>query len=336
MDDNEALNLSAAEKQAKEILIKADDITRRAADVLAGKSGSDPMEVFPVTKVVRSENEYPELNDNQVEALTAIAREIGFGREADVMLSELGLQGAHVVIEGGQPHKIVAEARMVMEDTAARPKTIIFSGSQADHRKITSDTERASARRQFNDEVPETEYDVARKVAESLPGFVAHQEDKALPFGYNIHNNQEFLQEPTGQFVEIGTVGDTAVVLMRIDSETYVDEKTGKSKHRKQPSTYDVMRIVSRASSLLGKEDDPIGFVTSSSYSLSRQVDAARASVVGNPVGVATYGTTRLAGVNGTDVPTSVDLRQLPSELHTIARRSRDLRSLLQKELIIK
>ena len=319
------------EQYARELLDRSNGALVEAIVAIKGEDHREdnPLEVFPKPSEVRNEDPGLNLNDEQEAKLRAAVSQLGFERPTDEALSDVGLQGAHVIIEGGQPHKIVAELLMVVEDEAARPKTIVLSASP--HRKITNDAEKASARKQLGQE-PETEYDVSCSIAAKfIPNFAPHAEEKVLPVGYDIHNNFALVEEPTGQFVEIGMVGETNVVMMKIDGEAYKDEKGKERRH--QPGTAGVLRIIAGASETLGDNEAPLAFVTSGTYQPSRTVDAARVALETNRVvGVATYGTQRLAEVNGTEIPEPRRLEQLPGELHHMANQVAALERVLESQ----
>jgi hypothetical protein len=316
-------------RQYAELVLRDSEVALRAAveAVSPDNPEANPLDVFPAPGEVRNEDAGLELNEEQGEALRAAAAQLGFERPTDAEPSSLGLSGSHFIIEGGQPHKIVAEAKMIMDDKTAEPATLIFSASP--NRTISSDAEKASCVNQFGEEL-ETEYDVARRAAELLPGFEPLEEDVVLPIGYDIDADFSLVSEATGQFLQIGNVGNAPVLLMRIDREDYADE-AGAKKYRKQPGTDAVMRIVDAASTELGDDSTPVAFVTSATYQASRSVDAAKAALATNRVvGVSTYGTERLAAVNGTTIPEPRRFEQLPGELHKMAQEVEKLRSALE------
>ncbi len=317
------------EQYAQALLNQVDSVLGRAVEVLVPeKAGERPLEVFPSPTEVRDDAQPLSLFPEQEAEARGIVVEFGFGRETDMTLSEQGLFGAHVIIEGGQPHKIMAEAKMVLDDTASMPATIVFSASKS--RTVSSGAERTSADRLgVGADGEYTEYDVARRIAEQLDGFVALDQDEVMPFGYDIHHAQALVEEPTGQLTTIGYVGKTPVVLLRVDREDYTDE-SGNPKYRLQPTTADLMRIVGAVGTTLGDEKSPVAFVTSATYQPSRMVDGAIAAL-GNQriVGVATYGTARLAAVKGEAVPAPASLNQLPGELHKTAEEAERLRAAL-------
>lgn len=290
---------------------------------------ASPLEVFPAPNTVRSEDTGLELTPEQEAGLRQAAAELGFGREADRTISEMGFSGAHVIIEGGLPHKIMAEALMVKDDSLADPSTYIFAGSP--HRKTTSDAEVASAEKQFDGKHGDTEFDSARLAAESIPGFVASEEDQILPFGYDLDADYALVAQASGQFTLIGHIDGTPVVLMKIDRENYTDEE-GNAKYRNQPDSAAVIKIVSQVLSGNGDSDQPIAFVTSSTYQASREVDAAGVAVeIDRPIAVATYGSARLAATKGESAPAPAPINQLPGELHKLAQNVESLRKVLER-----
>lgn len=212
---------------------------------------------------------------------------------------------------------------MVLEDEAANPSRLYFAATP--HRKITSPAEAASAERLLG-EVPATEYDVAKAMAQQLQGFVAEEYD--LPYGYDIHNNFAVTNETTGQFKMVGWVGKTPVVLMRIDREYYMEGD--QQKYRNQPGTADVVQIVDAVQRQDGDVLSPIGLVTSATYEPSRQIDCTRAGLaVQRPVGVAAYGTARLSAVKGEDAPVPAALNQLPGELYKVSENVQKLEAVI-------
>jgi len=317
------------EQYASKLLARVDETLGRAVEILApNNTGERPLDVFPDPKEVRADAEPLDLTTEQESEVRALVAELGFGRETDLTLSEQGLFGAHVIIEGGQPHKIRAEAEMVLGDTASVPATIVFSASK--NRKISSEAERASAERLGVGSAAEySEYDVARRVAEQLPGYMPLEQDEVMSFGYDIHNGHAVVEEPTGQLITIGYIGKTPVVLLQVDREDYVDEN-GKSKYRLQPTPADLMKIVDTVSTTLGDENSPVAFVTSATYQPSRMVDGAIAALESHrTIGVATYGTKSLAEVKGDTIPAPAPLNQLPGELRKAAQEAERLRAVL-------
>ena len=282
---------------------------------------TNPIQAFPRPTEVRAESpDIPELTEDRKVALLAKASELGFGRSENVTLSEQGFFGATVIIEGGQPHKMLAEARMVVDDEAAQPKTIIISASP--HRELKNDAEVASAQKLFG-RVGKTEYDVARDVARALDGFIEYDKSRILNAAYDINDGFAFSQEPTGQFEAIGEINGTPVVLMKINRRDLED-----GKYDRQPNTAAVIGIVDALTKNNKDESSPIVHVTSGTYRPSRTLGAAIAGLsVDRLVGIATYGNDLLNEIKGDNAPAPVN--QLPSELHEMAVQAENLQAAL-------
>jgi hypothetical protein len=232
----------------------------------------DPVQAFPKPTEVRAESpDIPELTEDRKATLVAKAGELGFGRAENVPLSEQGLIGATVIIEGGQPHKILAEARMVLDDEAAHPKAIVVCASP--HRELKNEAEIESAQRLFG-RVGKTEYDVGGDVARALPGFAEYSEPRILNAGYDINNGFAVSQEPTGQFQAVGEVNGVPVILMQINRRNLEG-----GKYDRQPNTDQVIGIVDEFTKLRGDETSPLVHVTSGAYRPSRTVGVALASL---------------------------------------------------------
>ena len=311
---------------AEQVLAQSDSVLREAVGIAFPETPDlDPVQAFPKPTELRAESpDIPELTDERKAALLDKAGELGFGRPENITLSEQGLFGANVILEGGQPHKMLAEARMVVDDTESDPKTIILSASP--YREITNATEIASAERLFG-HAGKTEYDVALDVVRALLGFNELPEPVILNASYDIYNGFATGQEPTGQLKTVGHIGSAPVILMRIDRHNYVDD-TGKAKYDKQPGTAAVIGIVDVITKTAGDESAPIVHVTSGTYRPSRTLGAALAGLSAErPVGIATYGNDLLNEIRGDNAPAPVD--QLPSELHEMAQKAIELRESL-------
>ncbi len=304
--------------------------------------GADPettdwLEVFPEPTTPRDAAPLPEWTDEQAGREREIVDSFGVNRETDRTITEVGLRGAHAVYQAGQPHKIRAEVEAVLEDAGAAPSSHIFCGNPS--RRITNAGEQESARRQLGF-VPETEYDVARLIAEQMPGFVPRAGgDEVWGLSYDIDSDFATGQEATGQFVLIGHIGNPdqggkPVVMFRVD-QAPVSEP---GQRPKQPTPSDTMRIISEAQSFLGDEDTPLAFVTSATYRPSTEVEAIRAGLAtGRIIGVPAYGRAHLARVKGDQAPQPVGLNQIPGELHAMALAvrllDRELRTPFEKRL---
>jgi hypothetical protein len=220
---------------AEQVLAQAESVLREAVAIAFPESPDlDPIQAFPKPTELRAESpDILELTDDRKAALLDKASELGFGRPENVTLSEQGLFGANVILEGGQPHKMLAEARMVADDTEANPRAIILSASP--YRELTNAAEIASAEHLFG-HAGKTEYDVALDVVRALPGFSELPGPQVLNASYDIYNDFATAQQPTGQFKTVGHIGLASVILMQIDRHNYVDD-AGKPKYDKQPTT---------------------------------------------------------------------------------------------------
>ncbi|HET8991959.1 MAG TPA: hypothetical protein VFN31_02930 [Candidatus Saccharimonadales bacterium] len=282
----------------------------------------DPIQAFPRPTELRAESpDLQQLTDEGKSNLLSKASELGFGRPENVTLSEQGLIGATVIIEGGQPHKMLAEARMVVDDVAARPKSIIISASPP--RELKNEAEIASAQRLFG-RVGRTEYEVAGDVARSLPGFTEYPEPKVLNAAYDINNDNAVSQEPTGQFKAVGEIKGIPVVLMQISRR---DLEGGK--YDRQPGTAAVIGIVDEVIKASGDDTSPLVHVTSGTYRPSRTLGAALAGLKAKRlVGIATYGNDLLNEIKGDNAPAPIS--QLPGELHEMAEQAIKLSKALE------
>ena len=307
---------------AEQVLVQSENVLIDAVAIAFPEaSDADPLRAFPKPTEVRAESPgIPELTDDRKAALLSKANELGFGRAENVTLSEQGFIGATVIVEGGQPHKMLAEARMVVDDESARPKSIIISASP--HRELKNEAEIASAQRLFG-RVGRTEYDVAADVARALPGFTEYTEPRVLNAAYDINNDNAVSQEPTGQFQTVGEVNGTPVVLMQVSRR---DLDGGK--YDRQPDTAEVIGIVDEVTKANGDDASPLVHVTSGTYRPSRTIAAALAGLSANRlVGVATYGNDLLNEIKGDDAPAPVN--QLPGELYVMAVQAAKLREAL-------
>jgi hypothetical protein len=328
MDEPEITN-RGPEKHAREVLERSKQALRKAVEVVAGTPDADPLSVFPAPNERRADDAGLSLSEDQESTLRQAAAELGFGREQNLTPSEVGLQGAHVVIEGGQGHKIKAELLSVLGDGAAEPKSFVFAASP--NRQIKG-TEAEVTQRvlglEDSSQVGATEYDIAKQIANQAPGFQAHEQE-TLPFSYDINNNFAAGTEQSGQLVRIGQIGEAPVLLLRVDRENYTDDE-GQAKYRNQPGTTDIISIVDKT---VSSKEEPIAFVTSGTYQPSREVDATRAALATNRiVGVATYGTAQLAEVKGESTPAPAPINQLPGEFHKLAQQVTKLEQVVQPE----
>jgi hypothetical protein len=309
---------------AREILARSQDALQRSVAVISPEAPhADPLSVLPETTETRDDGRaqayingvLEPLSSEQSLRLRGIAAELGFARPNDLTLSEQGIRGAHVILEGGMPHKIQAEAMMVLEDKVASPTTLIFSASPS---VKLNDAGKSSAERILG-YVPENEYKVAQALIAKLPGFKALEKPERSVGGYDLDEAYTVTTKNSGQFMRVGFVGKVPVILMAIDRINYVDEATGEPKYR-QPGAAEVIKIVSDVTSGQGDNLLPVAFVTSATYQPSRNIAGAQAALTtGRQVGIATYGTDRLDAITGEAAKPKRD-DQLPGELYKMAK----------------
>lgn len=276
----------------------------------------DLLELLPKPTSPRSDAPGWELDADQEHKVREIARRFGINAQEDLQ------SGAHTdFLEGGKPWKIEAELA-----TTDQAEVIIFGGSN--YRKLGADeaefmTVKYGARQDETE--PETEYQMVRRIAEGAEGFVAHDEDKVLPFGYDIDNGQALVSGETGQFIEIGTINDKPVVLLRVNQEVQPD-----GSYKKQPNALDLMRVIAAAKSSVGDDETSIGFVTSNSYA-SRAITTVEAGLdTDRDFRVGMYGRVTIAATGG-NVPAETALNQIPSEIHEIAASTLRLQARLEE-----
>lgn len=287
-------------------------------EAITGDRSIDPLQVFPPATEVRSDGKSVvnvngierEITRNEENILREVGSRFGLGGETNV-LTYADVQ----VMEGGKVWKIDAEAKI----TEGASK-LFFAGSPF----ITiGDDEKdyLTSRKKIDSSNIRTEFDAATAIASSQPGFTGHPEAKTLPYGYDIHDNYQLSQEATGQFVEIGTISDVPVIMLRVDREVYVDE-SGAHKYRLQPDTHALLSIVATVQSIEGDTDSVISVNTSSTYA-SRAIDTVRAGIKArdnHTYAVGMYGRHTLAEVRGLPVEPS-KANQLPGEFRVIAEK---------------
>jgi hypothetical protein len=334
-------NPEDARQYAERIVAESNQALATATEILGlTVENGDYAAVLPETPEVRAEADDVQMSSEQEKALRETVAVLGVGRESDQTLAENSLSGGHVIIEGGQLHKIIAESQVAVADSAQAPASIIFAASAERAIKDTEKVaEKTTAQKTLSlhygrdvsiDEVGGNEYELAIQAAKLIPGFEA---DEPAEIGCSYDKETyEVNAESSDQFINIGHVGNTPVMIMRIDRSYYEDDE-GKTKYR-QPKTADVVKIIDAVVRTHNPENDaPIALVTSGTYRPSRQVDVARASLeTGRVAGVAAYGTHRLADVKGDDLPQPTDLNQIPGELGKAARSVAKLEAYLAEQ----
>jgi hypothetical protein len=317
------------EQYALEILSKTKEALNFAVEVVSPDTPDvDPLAIFPAAGERRADDIGLALSPDQEHALRGVAAELGFGRESNRTMTELGLSGGHAVIEGGQAHKMLAEALVVVNDCFAAPKSIIISATPFRAIPPAEKTITSQILDIDLDDVGNSEYEVAKQVVNKIPGFI-QQNEETLPFSYDIHNDYAVSNEPNGQFTALGNIHGIPVVLLRIDRENYLNEE-GKTAYRLQPDTAQVIAIVDRVLKIQDDPETPIAFVSSGTYQPSRDIDGARAALLTRrKVGIPTYGTALLAEVKGEDLPAPGPITQLPGEFNKVALQIAKLEKIL-------
>ncbi|MEO5627509.1 MAG: hypothetical protein ABIQ89_01315 [Candidatus Saccharimonadales bacterium] len=287
-----------------------------AVEIVTGSTDGNPLEVFPEPTTPRNDSEGLPLSDTQAVQLREIAERFGIGAERDV----LGTAKIRVK-EGGKAWKVEAEAKI-----GPAGETIIFAGSE--NRKLGQDEVDYMYEKHDVEMSGKTEYDLVRLLAEQQPDFVA-QEDEVLPFGYDISNHFELIQDTTGQLVKIGELRGQPVMVLRVDREDFVNE-AGENKYRNQPDSAALMSFIGDVLTACGDEESSVGLDTSTTYA-SRAVDTIRAGLRSDRFfDVGMYGRQTLADVRGLPIAEPTAINQIPGELHEFYSKMLNLQAELQ------
>lgn len=307
-------NISSMQDASHEIEQRLRGGLVRAVEAITGDASQNPLDVFPnpADKERREDVEFGvELTADQEVAFRSAMAELGIGRESNRDAAMVGLPDGYLaLLEGGQAHKMLAELNITAE-TAIRPRAIILAGDT--ERAIPEKEQEVTARVLGinREQVGATEAAVAEQILRAHPDFVP-EDESVLPYGYTIDG--ELLDEQTGQLRRIGTIGEIPAVVMRIDREWYEDEQ-GERKFRRIDN-FAKMKIVSQI-----EVGNAIGFVSSSTYQPSIEIDALRAAQeTGSMIQVPTYGTAELARVKQEALPQPPALQQLAGEAYKTAQ----------------
>lgn len=158
-----------------------------AVEAVSGDINANPLKVFPAKgKAERRADigfDSTKLTTVQEQAFRFAMSELGPGRELNHEPAEVGLaSGYSALLEGGQAHKMIAELNIITESDIL-PGAIILS---ADAERQIPDAEKeltSKVMKLDENEVGETEYQIARQVLENCKGFVESSEE-TLPYGY--------------------------------------------------------------------------------------------------------------------------------------------------------
>lgn len=285
-----------------------------AVELMTGDREADPLQVFPVPTEVRADAPELDISDEQEQDLRDIAGRFGIGGEVDVPAA------AEVeILEPGKPWKVEAEAVIA---TGIK----VYIGLPA--RRI-DDGERAYVQHKLpaGEAAAVTEYEMVRQMAELDHDFVPLDEDVVLSFGYEARPGFAVNANRDGQLLQIGTSKGQPVFLLRLDS--YTENENGKLRNIK-PKNAELMAMVGLALERNGVIDArSIGLLTSSTYP-SRLLDTMIAGLRSNlDFRLGMYGRNTLAAVKNEPIAGPPDLNQIPGELHTYARKLKQLKAVL-------
>lgn len=291
---------------------------KNALQAIGESRYADPLEVFPKPNKVRSKDKGLPLTEEQEMDLRKVGVEFGLGGEKRI---ESGAD--YEIKEGGLVWKVEAEALL-----GKNAKAALFAGLKR-RELVESEIDYLRDRRKITDkEMPKNEYEMVIMVAQMQEGFEALKEPEVLPFGYDVHDNYRLVEEPTGQFVKIGKVGETDIIIARID---WVDRNDGSGEYDK-PGNVELMGVVSDKLSAEGDEESSVGLATSSAYA-SRAIEVKLAGLVnGRNFSVGMYDRNDLAKVKGQPVAAPVDIKQIPGEFYTIQENLLKLQAELDKQ----
>lgn len=287
-----------------------------AVEVITGDRNTDPAvalqeRTMDTEGAVRDDTVGLNFTDDQEQALREIAGRFGLGGHVDVLS-----HAEHQVQEGGKPWKIEAQLAI---SKGLGTRSIIMCGWPG--RNLGADEQ--DYLQQKYGIAPTNEYEMARALAERQEGFVADETTEVLPFGYDIHDENRFLQEKTGQLVKIGSIDGIPVLLVRIDNDwlEVKDPATDQVVQRKpinRPDSAAIMLFISDFLWAHGDTTGSIGFNTSSTYA-SRAIDTVRASLdADRRFSVGMYGRETLRSTGAPNIPAESPINQLPSELRII------------------
>lgn len=272
----------------------------RATEIVTGEIGANPLETFPnpADKERRADVVWgSHLTSEQQEAFRGVMAELGPGREKNVGPVELGLndQGYIAVLEGGQPHKMIAELEVV-SNTDRQPSAIILAASP--DRKL-GEAEQAIGVKLLDIDPqasPTTEKEMAEQIIKTQDNF--ETVDAVIPE----------VDIPEYSLELIGRLGGMPVKIMGI-KRIYTDR------------TNYIQLTNEHKIATIGREGDNVALVTSATYQPSNDVAAARArrnSTSGTEYLVMSYGTHKLAEVKGEE-PAKPTIAQLGAEAYKAA-----------------
>jgi hypothetical protein len=143
-------------------------------------------------------------------------------------------------------------------EAAIATRGIIYSGSV--NRRL-SDIEKSYIRDVYGSTNFSFEYNMVRLVAETREHFEPLNEDEIVPYSYAIEPNHQFLHIGSGQLRRIGMLGGRDILLLRVDTETYID-KERRPATRYTPNSVALLGFLSKVLSHYADYHSSLGLVT--------------------------------------------------------------------------
>lgn len=273
---------------------------------IVGQIGQDYSEVFPDPSQKDRREDVVwglEITPEQEEAFRGVVSELGIGRSHDLSPAELGVDdGYTAIMEGGQPHKLIAQLDVVLDENQPVPGAIFMT---ADTGRELAESEQELAKKYLGfgagDTLPKDEYELALSTVLRHEGFLPDSSGAIT----NDHGSYTMLY--------LGSIGEIPVHLMGLKREyNYPDE----------PKRFDRLNNQQKMETIAQSSDaKETVFVTSGSYQPSNEIQAIAATEkINKPVLVASYGTESMASVKGEDNPGPTELNQLGGEMFKVAK----------------
>ncbi len=283
----------------------------KAAEIVSGEAGADPLKVFPDPKQKerRADVNFDKtLSLDQTDAFRGVMLDLGPGREESIGASEAGLaEGYGAVLEGGQAHKMMAELDLVLSDEI-QPSFILITGAGPDGRPIP-DGEKDLTAGLLDievDGVGDNEFEIAKQVIRNHPLFEpfppgardnlsgradpsdpdaeSAPEEMEMGTAYDLSQDADRHSlgpvrpgETSGQFVQLGTMaGGKPVIAMRVDR---FPDPSGELDYV-QPQNWQKITFATQFRSAMTARNygfdayNTIALVTSSTYEPSCKLDA--------------------------------------------------------------
>ncbi|MDB5166334.1 MAG: hypothetical protein JWM37_406 [Candidatus Saccharibacteria bacterium] len=298
-------------------LLQIEQALERATLAVTGEEGHDPLEVFPnpATAERRADVAWdPRLTEDQEQAFRSSMAEIGPGRPTDIGPAEVGFGNIDyvAVLEGGQPHKMVAQLQVVRAHGRDLMPGMIVQTASAD--RTIGANERAFMAGHLGceeSEVADTELGVAEQILRHEADFEAVGSEATLEDAYVAGEVSLMDAIHIGNFIhpdpESPSDGTRVNVILVGVKRVYADDGSGQYS---QASNADKISQALNFSTFQRN----IGFVTSSTYQPSNVISARQVAFdTSSNVQVLSYGTETLARVKVAQ-PEQPSLAQLGGE----------------------